>query len=77
MSLAARQMHGEAWGCAIHPSPLPKGKPASHLAQAGWGQMTGSGRRSGGTQRRAQGKVDAPEARAALRLRTEACLRES
>ena len=24
MSLADRQMHGEAVGCVIHPSPLPK-----------------------------------------------------
>lgn len=48
MSLAARQLHGEAVGCAIHPCPLPMGKPASIWLKLDGASRPGSVRRRGG-----------------------------
>ena len=47
VSLAVRQMHGEAAGCSIHPFPLPQ-RSASHLPKLDGASRPGSVRRREG-----------------------------
>lgn len=78
VSLAVRQLHGEAGGVCYPTIPFRLPKVSRPAAPAWWGQPSLA--QEGGAEARNDGRRarwTRREARAALRLRTEACLRDA